>query len=272
MQLNERIISPRSGPQRLHGILRAPPGGDAARLVVMCDPFAEEKKCAHRPLVDAARALCAAGFSVLRFDYRGCGDSEGDFADVAPADWREDIAAALDFGRSETRAEWVGIMGLRLGANLAAVAARADRPLDGLILWEPILDGKQYVRHNLRRSMIKAMLTEGEQFDAQSAARKHDANIIDFDGYLVSAQTREQLEALDTGAGAFAGPTLVLNIGPKDEPGEPYRTLAAAFGQATALGVRLEPFWNRIGLVDAGPVIETTLDWLRTAARVPAQA
>ena len=263
MPTSERIVTIPSGDLRLHGILRGP--SPAACAVVICDPFAEEKKCAHRPLTDVARALADAGFAVLRFDYRGCGDSEGEFGDCSPAGWIADTLAAVEFARRECGAQRLCLAGLRMGAWLANEAARQTGTADALILWEPITDGKRYVAQNLRRSLIKAMLTEGEGFKAEAVAERQQAEVVDFDGYAVSAPMREQLEAIRMGgAPAFAGPTLALRIGPRDEPDESTNQLAATYPQGKAVGIRLEPFWNRIGLIDVSALSAATLAWLHT--------
>ncbi|MFK7975379.1 MAG: hydrolase 1, exosortase A system-associated [Halioglobus sp.] len=47
-----------------------------------------------RGMVSMARALCAEGVAVMRFDYRGMGDSEGEF--VGFEDIADDLQAAVD--------------------------------------------------------------------------------------------------------------------------------------------------------------------------------
>jgi len=262
--MSERLVSIVSAGHRLHAILREPVRPPVRGLVVLCDPFAEEKKCAHRPLVDVARELSRAGLGVLRFDYRGCGDSAGDFADFTPADWLADLNAAIEYGKAELGLDAVGLAGLRMGANLAEQAARSRPDVAWLMLWEPILSGKQYVSQNLRRSLIKAMLTAGDEFNAQTVTQAHAQAAVDFDGYQVSAEMRAQLEGLSLQGAeqAFGGPTLVLNIGARDEPGDAYVSAAAGFSRGAAKGLRLEPFWNRIGLVDVSALSRLSLEWL----------
>ncbi|MBP8954335.1 MAG: alpha/beta fold hydrolase [Armatimonadetes bacterium] len=257
----ERIVQFDSGGLLLHGILHEPDAG-CGRCILICDPFAEEKKCAHRPLVDMARALCADGYVVLRFDYRGCGNSPGNFVDHGPSDWEEDIHRATGFLRAESGVDWVGLAGLRLGATLALRAASAMSDIAAVILWEPILDGQTYVRQNLRRSMIKAMLTDGQKFDADAVAAKHQSEVVDFDGYEISARAMGELQALKPPDTPFPGHALVLNIGPRDEPSPDMTRLAESLPAGSAFGIRLEPFWNRIGLVDTQPLADLTLGWL----------
>ncbi|MBM4047042.1 MAG: hypothetical protein FJ279_18220, partial [Planctomycetes bacterium] len=90
-----------SGGVRLFGMLhRAELGADHKSGMVFCHPFGEERKSAFRAMVAAARAFADDGFTVLRFDYRGCGDSEGEFRDATLAAQMADVRAALVFLRS----------------------------------------------------------------------------------------------------------------------------------------------------------------------------
>lgn len=264
--MTEQMVNIAGEGGTLHGILRLP-DTETGRAVVICDPFAEEKKCAHRPLTDLARALCRAGFAVLRFDLRGCGDSDGDFVQATMDGWAADLRAAVAFAREQLHPRWLALGGLRVGAALAERVALEDGGVSALLLWEPVIDGRRYISQNLRRSMIKAMLTEGASFEAQAVSERHEADVVDFDGYEVSRVLRDQLGAVRMGEGAegFAGPVLVMNIGPREEPQEPYVALAARYPVGTTVGVRTEPFWHRIGLIDVGAVAAATLEWLRTA-------
>lgn len=251
------------GPVALHAVVHGcvadchPPWG-----LIFCSPFAEEKKCAHRVMVEAARTFCHADIGSVRFDYRGTGDSPGDFADATPDAWAEDITAAAAYLRECMGVSTVGLLGLRLGGSLALQAAE-EADADFLILWEPVLNGKQYLAQNLRRSMIKAMLTDEEKFDAGQVRATRQQGLFDFDGYLISAEMRRQLEAIDllASARAFNGPSLIVNIGTREQPAEPYVALAEILG-GRVMAVRQEPFWNRIGLIEPGPVVEVTQIWL----------
>ena len=264
----ERVVSIESGGAALHGVLHVP-AQPTDRALVFCHPFAEEKKCAHRAMVDAARACAEAGWAALRFDLRGCGDSPGVFAEQTLDGWRADMAAALDAAERETGAGAVGLLGLRLGATLAAQVAEERPEIARLALWEPIVDGAQYLQENLRRSAIKAMVTRHEGGEAAGNAAREDAapgeGTVDFDGYQVSERLREQIAAINllTEPRGYAGPTLVANLTPREAVAEPLAMLATAYRQGWALAVRQEPIWQRIGVTDASPTIEATLDWLK---------
>ncbi len=63
--------------------------------VVLCYPIGQEYIRSHRAIYQLAVRLSQAGFHVLRFDYFGCGDSEGDFEEGSLAQWTSDIHSAI---------------------------------------------------------------------------------------------------------------------------------------------------------------------------------
>jgi exosortase A-associated hydrolase 2 len=124
-----------------------PPRGRARRAgVVICPPFGQEYLRAHRSLRELASRLADAGFHTLRFDLHGAGDSAGEAAESRLAGWREDVASALAEVRENAGSPRAVLVGLRLGATLAALAAANDPDVAALVLWDPVTDGAAYVR------------------------------------------------------------------------------------------------------------------------------
>ncbi len=71
--------------QKLVGILHVPIGmkrGEKASGIAMFHGFTGNRTEAHRLFIHVARALSDSGFVVLRFDFRGSGDSDGEFDDM----------------------------------------------------------------------------------------------------------------------------------------------------------------------------------------------
>ena len=63
----------------------------------------------------------ARGLAFLRFDYAGCGQSEGAFADQTLAGWRDDVLAMIDHAVEGP----VVLVGSSMGGWLMLLAARA---------------------------------------------------------------------------------------------------------------------------------------------------
>src|SRR5665213_1908839 len=114
-----------SGEHQLFGWLHRPAAEHMSDTgLVICKPFGYESICAHRSIRSFAEAAAALGVPALRFDYVGTGDS----ADLEPeaeqlALWTRDILAAVTELQRCTGVRRVCLLGFRLGALLATLAA-----------------------------------------------------------------------------------------------------------------------------------------------------
>ncbi len=124
--------------------------------VLICQPIGHEYINSHRALRQLAARLAEAGFPVLRFDYYGCGDSSGHSEEGSISLWMEDISTALAELRTRAGLSKVYIVGLRLGGTLAAIAGTQSNDVEGLVLWDPVVNGKNHFQEML--SLQKEML------------------------------------------------------------------------------------------------------------------
>ena len=90
----------------------------------------------HRQFTLLARDLAAHGVPVMRFDYRGMGDSEGDARNFEEI--KDDLYCAIDqfFEKVQSLKELV-IWGLCDAASAALFYAHQDRRVTGLVLLNP---------------------------------------------------------------------------------------------------------------------------------------
>ncbi len=133
---------------RVLGVLHRPPSSRARDAgIVICAPIGYENVCAYRPLRTLANQLAASGRPTLRFDLPGIGDSPGDEFDTCLVErWVNAIEAAVHELRRVADVRTVALVGVRLGATLAAVAAARDLDLSELVLWAPFKTGSAYAR------------------------------------------------------------------------------------------------------------------------------
>lgn len=140
------------GNRRLFGLYTParPAANGAARAALLCAPLGQEYLCAHRSMRQLGLQLSSCGYDVLRFDYFGTGDSSGDFLQADLSGWEEDIATAIDELKDTSGARRVVLVGMRLGAALAArVAVKRPRDLQALVLWDPVVAGTEYLHELL---------------------------------------------------------------------------------------------------------------------------
>lgn len=89
----------------------------------------------HRQFVLTARALAGAGFPVLRFDYRGMGDSDGEQRTFESV--HEDIRTAIDTLVRECGVSQVVLYGLCDGASAVLMYCLDDSRVAGLVILNP---------------------------------------------------------------------------------------------------------------------------------------
>jgi exosortase A-associated hydrolase 1 len=146
----ERALVFRLGDEDLLGIVH-PGAADARRGVLVVVGGPQYRVGSHRQFLLLARHLAAAGVPVLRFDYRGMGDSSGarrDFERVA-----EDLRAAIDaFMAEQPQLREIVIWGLCDAASAALMYAGGDERVSGLVLLNPWVRteeglAKAYLKH-----------------------------------------------------------------------------------------------------------------------------
>lgn len=142
--------------------------------VVICYPLGHEYFRAHRAFVKLGERLARLGFPVLRFDYVGTGDSEGDCGHNGVDVWLDDIAQSAGELQRRERVTEIALCGLRFGAALAMLAASRIDALRTLLLWEPVEDGVAYL-HELRH-LHDRMLADLERFPRVRRDALHSAD------------------------------------------------------------------------------------------------
>jgi pimeloyl-ACP methyl ester carboxylesterase len=121
------------------------PQGVGTGAVVLCYPCSREYEFAHRSMQILGRRLAERGSHVLRFDYSGTGDSWGETVDVDLDAWTQDALQAMDELRAVSGRGKVDLLGLRIGAYVAARTAASGAGVRRLLLWDPIVDGAAWL-------------------------------------------------------------------------------------------------------------------------------
>ena len=98
-----------------------------------------------------SRALTAKGFGVLRFDFTGLGESEGDFEDTNFSGNVEDLIAAADFLKQEYEAPTL-IIGHSLGGAASIFAAAKIASTKAVVTIGAPSD-PEHVKHLLKSSL-----------------------------------------------------------------------------------------------------------------------
>lgn len=162
--MKEQVLNFPCEGEHLVGILAEPephdhPAADVGVLIIVGGP--QYRAGSHRQFTLLARHLASHGFTTMRFDYRGMGDSDGDARDFlqVPADIDAAIGALMAARPGLRR---VVLWGLCDAASAALLYARehADPRVAGLALANPWVRSAQtlaatHVKHYYGRRVLQ---------------------------------------------------------------------------------------------------------------------
>jgi alpha-beta hydrolase superfamily lysophospholipase len=252
----------------LFGWLHGSGHAEAALGMVVCNPFGFEEVCAHRALRDLARAVAAAGVPTLRFDYAACGNSYGETdADDQLSRWHASLHEAIEALKQACGVPRVVLLGVRLGAALATLAAMERDDVAGLIAIAPVLRGRTYLRE------LTVLRRTGREGGAEAA----DPPGLESAGFVLTPASCSALQAVDlrTLARAPAPRVLIVERDDLPESGD-----WAGVVQRTGAEVELAQWPGYAAMVDdpqrartpqriVDGVVEALARWQAGLARVP---
>jgi len=268
---------------KLFGVIHSPRRDNDTKIgVVFCAPMAEEKHESYPTFVHFARKLSEKGFWVLRFDYFGTGDSEGEWEQATLHSRINDTLAAIEQLQSQGLTE-VGLLGLRFGGTIACLAASNDESIVSfLILWDPIVNGKGYLLNWLRTYLVMEFVlhrqiqkTRDQIVEDILAGKK-----VNVEGYLLGKEFFTEVVQVDLRAypQAFARPTLLVQLSPRSRTDYDLRhplvqQISSGSDLSTVAHVPCHSFWQEpLRKVNPLPshLFTTTISWIcKVITKVP---
>ncbi len=264
-----------SGSRRLLGLYHPPESTRARRsAVVFCNPFGQEAVRSHRMYRVLADRMARSGYAALRFDYSCTGDSEGECTEGRLANWIEDVRAADREVASRSGATHVTWVGLRLGANLALLAADRETPRErNLVLWDPVMSGTDYLQE-LARAHV-GFLASVFRWKHGRVTRSRGIGALgamqELVGFEVPPSLRGEIESIELGVDRPLQARTVTILG--DQPAPTYAPLREVIARA-GIDVRYVPVepdapWNSEEALNASTIPARTLDALLAAVESP---
>ena len=208
--------------RRMVGLVHPPSGpADRNHCVLLCNPFGQEAIRAHRFLKVLADRLCRAGFHVMRFDYYGTGDSEGDDVEGDLETWADDVLRASEEVRLRSGHRQVSWFGLRLGATLAAMAsARATSAPSQLVLWDAVVDGPAYLEELADAHAAETKVLHGTPPGAGKRPPVGPDGATEALGFPLTPSLQSQIRGVSVSvfAASRASGIHIIDGGPGEEP------------------------------------------------------
>lgn len=172
----------------LFGWLHRPPANlNRGAGIVLCSPSGYEAICTHRTYRHFAEAAASRGFTALRFDYDGTGNSAGDAMDPdRVAAWLRSVNLAIDALKEFAGVAEVCLFGVRVGASLGVVAAQDRSDVRAMIAFAPVIKVKTYLRE------IRALALARPQVEPP-AGTPADPTLQEAAGFATTEETRSAL-------------------------------------------------------------------------------
>lgn len=190
--------------QTLFGMLHCPriKEGEKSPGIVMFHGFAGTSIEPHQLFVKAARRLADLGFFVLRFDFRGSGQSEGNFEEMTFSEELSDAQKALDFLSAQPQVDEnrLGAIGLSMGGAVACYLASSDGRLKAVALWSTPVSCREIWEESVKNRRVD------------------EKGYVDYDGNKVGKAFLDEVVNITpaTEIGKFQGPVLIIH-GDRDE-------------------------------------------------------
>jgi pimeloyl-ACP methyl ester carboxylesterase len=140
----EKQLTLKHGDLDLQATLHYPTRGhhldEKRQAIVICHGFIGSRVGVDRLFVKAARELAAQGSYVLRFDYGGCGESNGDYGALGFNAMIDQTRTAIDyvFGMDCVDPSRIVLLGHSLGGAVALLTAVKDKRVKRLIMWSAV--------------------------------------------------------------------------------------------------------------------------------------
>lgn len=229
--------------------------------LVICNPFGHEAQNCHQSLRHCAESAADAGISTLRFDFDGTGDSSGSDQDENRlASWINSIQRAVETLQAATGVNQMALLGVRLGALLATMAAIENPEIGFLALMAPAISGRSWLRE--MRALHGALGLEETPADVTPLPEgAHEAM-----GFMLSETTQQSLAGVDLLKLEKAPAEHILLLDRDDLPGgeklaRHFKELGAAVEHRAVPGyadMMRDPHEAQVPV----PLIDATVNWL----------
>jgi exosortase A-associated hydrolase 2 len=244
--------------------------------------MAEEMNRCRRMASLQARALADAGFAVLQIDLLGCGDSSGDFADATWSAWLDDVDLARQWLQSRSGGP-LWLWGARAGCLLVAQsAARTPAEPVNLLLWQPVVSGRQHLQQFLRLQQVSEAVqgggggSGGRSGTQALLQRLENGQAVEVAGYEMHPALAKGLSVANLDQLGNPQQVVVLELALQAQVG-PYVATPALLQQLqrwtdaklpnTVIGVQGAPFWQVPEAPTCDALIQSTVAALAGAPR-----
>ncbi len=152
-------------PDRIAGIIQKPDGEIKFPAVIFCHGFTGNHIEPHFIFRRAADALIQENIGSIRFDFRGSGDSDGEFKDMTVRTELEDVKRVYNYALSLpwVSSSRIGLLGFSMGGTITAFfAGENPESVKTICFWAPALKNVEvFTSHSGDSQEEKRLFKEG---------------------------------------------------------------------------------------------------------------
>lgn len=220
--MEEETVHFSSSAGKLAGIIHYPKQLRSC-CVIACHGLYSDK--GGDKFVAIGKCLAKEGIAVFRFDFRGCGESDGRIEDTTITGRKDDLIAALSFikAHNPSIAQTIGLLGSSMGGYISLLVASLDQTIKGVVAWATpfSFDGlKEAIENSYSPPLKEGFYHDAKHYDAnQFVPRLHNTLFIHGDSdeivpfyhakeWYQSAKEPKRLEIVKGADHTFSKPKL----------------------------------------------------------------
>lgn len=172
--------------------------GDASsdKSVLILPSLFEELNLCRAVVAKQAQKMATNGAVVYCLDYYGCGDSEGEIEQANVQIWQQNIIDTLEWIKGKG-AGTIDLWAIRFGALLAMNtlehwAGSSVEPT--ILMWKPVLKGKQFMTQFLRLKQANSMMQGTEKVNWREKILSGETTEVA--GYEITAELLSSIDKL----------------------------------------------------------------------------
>ncbi|MDY6861573.1 MAG: alpha/beta fold hydrolase [Thermodesulfobacteriota bacterium] len=172
----ERIIIPREDNKKIVGILHFPEN-TTFPCVITCHGAFSSKDSSK--FLEIARHFSSEGIGVFRFDFHGCGESDGELSNATLSERVKDLDSVLKKFTVDKNINNIGLLGSSMGGNIAIIKAAEEKAVKALVILSTpsnYNDLSSSDRDNPH--LIKKYRDDASKFDIPTLAESIDMPIL----------------------------------------------------------------------------------------------
>jgi len=143
--MEQEVTFKSSTGHKVAGLLANPSGDTSKPIIIICHGFRAHKKT--RTSIGLFQRFNKMGFSTLRFDFFGHGESEGNYENITLTEAVDDVMQAIAFVKKQGFTK-IGLTGNSFGGQCSLLAAAKSKDLTVLGLICPVIhyQEKEHIR------------------------------------------------------------------------------------------------------------------------------